>query len=134
MIKKDIRRIAQNGFSPETHKDVVLIRGEPETRFKTEMCRNWEAGNCEYGDKCFFAHGQKELRDKNGVRSIKDQKCENFFKFGYCLNGIKCQYSHTDDLGANYLSNQKTTNQNNFQEKISPPAFIDLESRNPYRS
>lgn len=134
MIKKDNRRIVQSAYSTETHKDVVSFRNEPETRFKTEMCRNWEAGSCEYGEKCFFAHGQKELRDKNGVRTMKDQKCENFFKFGYCLSGNKCQYSHSEDSSGNYLSTSKNSPQTNFQDKINPPTFIDLESRNLYRS
>lgn len=31
-------------------------------RLKFEMCKNWrEKGICKYGDKCLFAHGDKEL-------------------------------------------------------------------------
>ena len=31
-------------------------------RLKFEMCKNWrEKGVCKYGDKCLFAHGEKEL-------------------------------------------------------------------------
>lgn len=33
-----------------------------ETKFKTEMCKNWsETGRCNYGNKCRFAHGKDEL-------------------------------------------------------------------------
>eukprot|EP01017_Pseudomicrothorax_dubius_P024008 TRINITY_DN2555_c0_g1_i27.p1 TRINITY_DN2555_c0_g1~~TRINITY_DN2555_c0_g1_i27.p1 ORF type:complete len:279 (-),score=6.72 TRINITY_DN2555_c0_g1_i27:91-927(-) len=35
----------------------------PNTRFKTMLCRHWEAyGRCPLGDKCQFAHGEHELR------------------------------------------------------------------------
>ncbi len=31
-------------------------------RKKYEMCKNWrEKGQCRYGDKCLFAHGEHEL-------------------------------------------------------------------------
>ncbi|XP_062149358.1 zinc finger CCCH domain-containing protein 39 isoform X1 [Alnus glutinosa] len=29
---------------------------------KTKICNSWERGQCHYGDKCHFAHGQAELR------------------------------------------------------------------------
>jgi butyrate response factor 1 len=36
-----------------------------ETKYKTEMCRNWmEHGSCEYGPKCNYAHGKRDLFDK----------------------------------------------------------------------
>ena len=41
-------------------------------RKKYEMCKNWrEKGNCRYGDKCLFAHGDNELsRKKSGESEI----------------------------------------------------------------
>ena len=33
-------------------------------KYKTEMCRNWQRGNCEFGERCTFAHGAIELRQK----------------------------------------------------------------------
>ncbi|RNF06528.1 zinc finger-domain protein [Trypanosoma conorhini] len=35
--------------------------GTNPTRYKTTMCRNWEAGNCNFKG-CTFAHGVEELR------------------------------------------------------------------------
>ena len=36
--------------------------------YKTEMCRNWVAvGRCSYGNKCRFAHGEHDVKDR--VRS-----------------------------------------------------------------
>ena len=35
-------------------------------RLKYEMCKNWrERGACKYGDKCLFAHGEKELTKRS---------------------------------------------------------------------
>ena len=39
-----------------------------ESKYKTEMCKNWLAvGYCSYGDKCKFAHGKDELYEKKTV-------------------------------------------------------------------
>ena len=136
MVKKDSKRHFQNIFNMEANKDPLGIRIDSETKIKTEMCRNWETGNCEYGDKCFFAHGLKELRDKSNLKTLKLQKCDSFFKFGYCINGNKCQFRHTEDSDPQpnpLISNKRSTIQIS-QEKYNPPLFIDLESRNLYRS
>ena len=37
-------------------------------RLKYEMCKNWrEKGNCKYGDKCLFAHGDHELTKRSSL-------------------------------------------------------------------
>lgn len=61
-------------------------------KYKVELCKNWEKGNCKYNDKCNFAHGEKDL--------IKLM----------CFNGIecyneKCNYNHPD--GWNAYDNKK---------------------------
>jgi len=39
-------------------------------RLKFEMCKNWrEKGVCKYGDKCLFAHGERELTKKTNLTS-----------------------------------------------------------------
>eukprot|EP01024_Parvocaulis_polyphysoides_P016758 TRINITY_DN1744_c0_g2_i1.p1 TRINITY_DN1744_c0_g2~~TRINITY_DN1744_c0_g2_i1.p1 ORF type:complete len:270 (+),score=41.63 TRINITY_DN1744_c0_g2_i1:207-1016(+) len=55
------------------------FRGTPENA-KTKMCMRWMAGDCRFGDRCNFAHGETELRrslrreeppyydDRNGYR------------------------------------------------------------------
>ena len=47
-------------------------------KYKTELCRNWLSGYCSFDNKCVFAHGKEELRDKN-MNSIEDttQETEN---------------------------------------------------------
>jgi hypothetical protein len=64
-------------------------------KYKTEMCKNWEAGYCAFGPACTFAHGCCELRQKPMDRGGKMKKCKQFFKLGYCVNGPTCQYEHT---------------------------------------
>lgn len=61
-------------------------------KYKVELCKNWEKGNCKYNDKCNFAHGEKYL--------IKPM----------CFNGIecyneKCNYNHP--IGWNAYDNKK---------------------------
>ena len=38
------------------------------TKYKTQMCRHFEAqGICHLGERCHYAHGEKELRNANDV-------------------------------------------------------------------
>ena len=38
--------------------------------YKTRMCKNWEqTGDCMYGSRCNFAHGEEELRSATGAVS-----------------------------------------------------------------
>jgi CCCH-type zinc finger/Zinc finger C-x8-C-x5-C-x3-H type (and similar) len=136
ILKKESKRNFQNIFSLEATKDISMFKSEPEAKIKTEICRNWETGSCEYGEKCFFAHGLKELREKSGLKLQKVQKCENYFKFGYCINGSKCLFKHSGDgleTSSTVLSNQKKSPNQLQQEKFNAPLFIDLENRNLYR-
>ncbi|XP_041005968.1 zinc finger CCCH domain-containing protein 39 isoform X1 [Juglans microcarpa x Juglans regia] len=38
------------------------VRSNTKPYLKTKICNSWERGQCHYGDKCHFAHGQAELR------------------------------------------------------------------------
>ena len=68
---------------------------------------------CSYGDKCQFAHGQKELRmnnmqnfnqmqmanvgkAQNNILNYKIVKCKNFEKDGTCKYGQHCTFAHGD--------------------------------------
>jgi hypothetical protein len=80
-------QLAQNFLIPRPTKD-------SEEKYKTELCRNWEIGHCEFGDKCVFAHGQEELRSKNYASNYRTKPCKQFYSLGYCLYGARCLFSH----------------------------------------
>lgn len=45
-----------------------LVQGLLNTKFKTSMCRFYEANEiCQMGDRCHFAHGGDDLRRRNDV-------------------------------------------------------------------
>ena len=133
MLKQENRRAGVNVFNFEAQKD-LNNRVEQENRVKTEMCRNWETGICEYGEKCFFAHGKQELREKAGGKMVKVQKCENYFKFGYCISGSKCQFSHSQEIRDGNSVNIKKLLKISDGDQITLPVFIDLESRSICRA
>jgi len=73
-------------------------------KFKTELCRNWENGNCEYGENCAFAHGYDELRNKAHLTSnYKTKKCKQFFEQGFCMYGNRCQFRHKEELTLKFI-------------------------------
>lgn len=67
---------------------------------KTELCKNWVIyGDCFYKDKCCFAHGEHELRNKIFAKNddnekYKTKQCRKFEDIGYCAFGNRCQYTH----------------------------------------
>ena len=69
-------------------------------RFKTILCKNFEKGNCKFGDKCLFAHGSEELREtkrttnKNRGPLYKTMLCKNFEQGGECKHGNRCLFAH----------------------------------------
>ena len=66
-------------------------------KYKTEICKGWEKGSCEFGEKCAFAHGIEELRDKTvNVCNYKTKKCKQFFELGACMYGSRCQFLHKE--------------------------------------
>jgi Zinc finger C-x8-C-x5-C-x3-H type (and similar) len=44
-------------------------------KYKTELCRNWMSGFCSFENKCVFAHGKSELREK---KTLVDCTEDNF--------------------------------------------------------
>jgi hypothetical protein len=71
--------------------------------FKTRLCERYELeGTCPYGNKCTFAHGTGELRERSIVPDViahdnplyKTRLCERFVKEGFCQYGPKCNFAH----------------------------------------
>lgn len=67
------------------------------SKYKTEICRNWTQGCCEFGDKCTFAHGYDELRNKDYLASnYRTKNCKQFHEQGFCQYGSRCQFKHIE--------------------------------------
>ena len=86
-------------FSEEENNDF-------EVKYKTEICRNYQlTGQCRFGSKCSFAHGEVELRNKKHINlHYKSKVCNQFFELGYCPYGNRCQYLHIADSFSHTLS------------------------------
>ena len=81
---------------PTTSSNKNPVVEDFKVKFKTEICRNYQNGHCEYGSKCAFAHGEKELREApTDFEAAKKQPCERLMKYGYCLYGEECPYDHS---------------------------------------
>jgi hypothetical protein len=68
--------------------------------YKTELCRAWEKhGSCSFGNKCNYAHGTKELRDRVRVTTFHIQPCvDSVTQKGQCGYGKRCNYAHPGDM------------------------------------
>ncbi|KAL4494056.1 hypothetical protein ABPG72_016012 [Tetrahymena utriculariae] len=68
-----------------------------ETKYKTEMCKNFQAtGTCNYGKKCKFAHGKQDLVSKpiQNSKSYKTKTCKAFHEELNCPYGSRCHFKH----------------------------------------
>jgi hypothetical protein len=63
------------------------------------MCKNWiEVGTCRYANKCQFAHGDRELVEKNAPTNnkYKSKECTTFNDKLFCPYGKRCLFKHED--------------------------------------
>jgi len=72
-------------------------------KYKTEFCKNWELNKvCKFGDKCCFAHGKHELKNKTVIHNkYKTKPCKQYHQTGYCPYGQRCQYLHKEAVQPN---------------------------------
>jgi putative component of toxin-antitoxin plasmid stabilization module len=103
-------------------------------KYKTEICRNWELGTCEFGDNCAFAHGIEELRNKvNMGLKYKTKKCKQFHEQGVCQYGSRCQFKHRDTADTTPVVSPKsvTACQVFFESaKKRLRVFVEISQRN----
>ena len=89
-------------------------KGASNPRYKTTLCKHFGTPQgCSYGDKCQFAHGNKELRPNNNPMAFMMQggngnkihnyminykivKCKNWEKDKTCKYGAHCTFAHGD--------------------------------------
>ena len=81
-----VRKEPMSEKKPEAPRPMVAgptSTSSTTTRKKYEMCKNFrEKGECKYGDRCLFAHGDHELtrRGSPSEAEVKDEKKEEFVK------------------------------------------------------
>ena len=104
-------------------------------KYKTEICRNWELGSCEFGDNCAFAHGYEELRNKLNMGSnYKTKKCKQFHELGYCIYGNRCQFKHRD-VSVDTASSSPKSSMHSIRKSSDDSTkkrlqiFIDIEKK-----
>lgn len=135
----------QNLSIPENSSDVSSDKSKRLPReadfhmkYKTEICKNWESGYCEFGGRCAFAHGYDELRQKTHMTTnYKTKPCKQFYELGYCMYGKRCQFKHKDELDESDVrtaSNSPPFSRENSRDssvessnKKRLPIFVDLE-------
>ena len=102
-------------------------------KYKTELCKGWEKGSCEFGEKCAFAHGPGELREKTNILvNYKTKKCKQFFENGYCMYGMRCQFLHRESTTAASTPENSTcpSRKGSHDDSSSRlPIFVSLASR-----
>lgn len=82
------------------------------SRYKTELCRPFkETGECKYGEKCQFAHGENELRTVQRHPKYKTEYCRTFYGVGLCPYGSRCHFLH--DLSGGEDNNNDNTRPRN---------------------
>eukprot|EP01017_Pseudomicrothorax_dubius_P015766 TRINITY_DN1802_c0_g1_i3.p1 TRINITY_DN1802_c0_g1~~TRINITY_DN1802_c0_g1_i3.p1 ORF type:complete len:134 (-),score=22.78 TRINITY_DN1802_c0_g1_i3:115-516(-) len=103
------------------------------------MCKNWEfKGTCKWGDKCSYAHGEKELQEKKHLHSnYRTKQCRQFHSLGYCFYGKRCQYVHfqpetSDQLATRFEKTTTLLAECLFEEKsFAPSALISEAAEQP---
>jgi len=102
--------------------------------YKTELCRSWkETGQCRYGQKCQFAHGEHEMRLIMRHPKYKTESCKTYAAFGSCPYKERCRFLHPEDSSlsrlsssASFLQSAKTPPSRN--ESPSPPSYPQQSS------
>lgn len=63
------------------------IGGPDPNKLRKALCKYWQAGHCQYGAACQFAHGEHQLRSQTTA-------CYQFLKTGRCELGQNCRFDH----------------------------------------
>lgn len=63
--------------------------------YKTELCSTFvKSGDCPYGEKCQFAHGENELKSVDRPSNWRSKPCQNWLKKGRCSYNERCCFRH----------------------------------------
>jgi hypothetical protein len=88
---KKKQKLKKNALEPVNFEEEK--KNDP--KYKTELCKTFlETNFCPYGNKCRFAHGNKELNNKEQIANYKKKLCKSFHSLGYCMYGNRCNFKH----------------------------------------
>ncbi len=67
------------------------------SRYKIELCFHYiETGECDFGDRCLYAHSMAELRPcLYRHKKFKTELCRAFHVEGFCTFGSRCSFIHS---------------------------------------
>jgi hypothetical protein len=110
-------RAALEASSLAIEVDEDKVKSNPS--YKTSLCKNYMMGMyCQFADKCQYAHGRHELRDKpaavppsqlpeevkkrlvekaKALPGYKTKMCNNFENEGHCQYDDMCHYAHGEE-------------------------------------
>jgi len=78
-------------------KNIIKAENKFDPKYKTELCKKFQnTGQCPYGYKCRFAHGEEELISKHKGKNYKKRPCKTFFEKGFCPYGSRCNFQHNE--------------------------------------
>ncbi|KAL7059426.1 hypothetical protein AAHC03_013471 [Spirometra sp. Aus1] len=88
-------------FSPPVQPLVLGLNLTPVRKglYKTELCKRYLLSKnqmCEYGLRCRFAHGLRELHLTARHPRYKTEVCRAFCLSGYCRYGRRCDFIHDE--------------------------------------
>ena len=65
-------------ISSQTINSKKLHSPDYKEKYKTELCRNWLNGYCSFDNKCVFAHGKDDLREKtiNFLEEVNNEELQ----------------------------------------------------------
>lgn len=92
--------------------------------FKMKPCVHFENNNCPFGERCQFAHGIHELRNKK----YKTRLCIDWEMRRRCPMGSRCQFAHGD---AELKMHLQRVEKLNFPEQYKSPSKRTREYNNP---
>jgi len=98
------QRVAHRDIKPPPPATVIYLVGycylstlpqtapiELPSNYKTELCWHFYRSNqCKLGDRCLFAHGERELR----INNYKTELCKKHLQKRICPYGPNCRFAH----------------------------------------
>ncbi|XP_066300162.1 uncharacterized protein [Branchiostoma lanceolatum] len=120
---------SKNEIMEATEGNLQLARSLLQLKYKTEMCLNFRSsGTCRFGDKCLYAHGERELR-----RTPKLTPCSAMQQKGHCPHGDGCIFAHSkNDQKGSAKTPEKSRPVTAVRTRTSPTArmrLVDLKKK-----